>query len=245
MCFHNRHALNDNLTQRSKSDVGGAGPGSRILKSTKLHRWAALVQPCALCGRYAARWRCTPCQQCYCATCYSRVHSRGACMAHSCDRLGYYTVKMHSRDERAFRAKAWLVGEHSKIESVHAARPLVRSRAALTIQCSRRAALCRAAGQAQLHEQRKRSRRTQQRRLVDSLVKSGRIFVAVWPFGAISTKDDKECQVLQRLAHWKRLAVQLGQVSLSVSLLGAHVQNISSCKISRMFAGKWRTFQQI
>ena len=68
------------------------------------HHWTALVQPCAACGDYAARWRCPPCEESYCAGCYSQLHAFGSRLAHACDRLGYYTAEIHARDERLFRA---------------------------------------------------------------------------------------------------------------------------------------------
>ena len=169
------------------------------------HHWTALVQPCASCGDYAARWRCVPCEESYCAGCYSRLHARGARLAHACDRLGYYTAEIHSRDERLFRANTRRLLEKSRREAARAAEPLKRNHAALVIQRTCRAAVGRAEGRIQLQEARQKWCAAWQQQKTDTSRHSDVSYILLDLLGRAPflPSDGKEQLVLKRVALWK------------------------------------------
>ena len=169
------------------------------------HHWTALVQPCASCGDYAARWRCAPCEESYCAGCYSRVHARGARLAHACHRLGYYTAEIHSRDERLFRANTRRLLEKSRREAARAAEPFKRNHSALVIQRTCRAAVGRAEGKILLQEAREARCAAQQQQKADLSRQSEMSFMFLDFLGRAPflPSDGKEQLVLKRVAHWK------------------------------------------
>ena len=169
------------------------------------HHWTALVQPCAACGDYAARWRCPPCEESYCAGCYSQLHAFGSRLTHACDRLGYYTAEIHARDERLFRANTRRVLERHRREAARAAEPTKRNRAAITIQRTYFATVGRVEGQRQLQESRHGQREAWQqlKNGASRHLDMGHLFLDLIGCAPFLSSDAKEQLAVKRVALWK------------------------------------------
>ena len=169
------------------------------------HHWTALVQPCAACGDYAARWRCPPCEESYCAGCYSQLHAFGSRLTHACDRLGYYTAEIHARDERLFRANTRRVLERHRREAARAAEPTKRNRAAITIQRTYFATVGRVEGQRQLQESRHGQREAWQqlKNGASRHLDMGHLFLDLIGRAPFLSSDAKEQLAVKRVALWK------------------------------------------
>ena len=188
----------------------------REVRKLRSHRWTALVQPCASCGDYAARWRCAPCEESYCAGCYSRIHAFGSRLAHVCDRLGYYTAEIHARDERLFRANTRRVLERSRRAAARAAEPTKRNRAALKIQQTYLATIGRTSGRGHLLERRQVQRAAWQQRKNDTRrrVQMGYIILDLLGRAPLLPSDEKEQLALKRIFAWKLFPVLKKEIRL-------------------------------
>ncbi len=214
----------------------------RFKAHSRPHLWTALVQPCALCGDFAARWRCAPCQESYCATCYSRLHSQGTRLAHACTRLGYYTADMHSHDEQTFRENVRQLKEKSRHESACAAEPQLRAHAVLRIQRSYRAAIGRYLGQTRLRTLRKGARCAWPQRRTSAPVWNG-----LESNLAVSREDGRLHQVMKRIAFWKQESVSvlppLGLNDHFSLIVGERVHVTSSHRMFLIRVGAWAALQ--
>ncbi|CAN0204466.1 unnamed protein product, partial [Discosporangium mesarthrocarpum] len=78
VCFFNSHPTLVPLVS-SETAVQEAMAGNQHKRPNRGdHRWTPLVVMCVECTRYAARWLCDDCEEVYCSTCYSSVHSHGS-----------------------------------------------------------------------------------------------------------------------------------------------------------------------
>ena len=171
------------------------------------HRWTALVQPCALCGNFAARWRCAPCRESYCAACHARVHSHGRCLAHECDRLGYYTAETRLRDERIFGAGTYRLLQKARRESARAAEPFIRDRAAVMIQRTHRAICERRLGINQLRDGRRSRKFSWQQQWTVTLPRAnGYSLLHLGGLTQNSFSSENERLIMKRIAFWKQTA---------------------------------------
>ena len=169
---------------------------ARAEHALRSHHWRSLVQPCELCHNFAARWQCASCKEPYCATCFTQLHVRGACLSHRCVRLGYYTAKIHLRNERLFRANARRLLAKSRSEYARTTQPIMRDRGALVVQRCYRGSCGRLRGQALLQEARVIMWTEQNQRTTISAQNRMKIC-------HIFENQSKVKLVLRRIAFWK------------------------------------------
>ena len=179
------------------------------LKALRLHNWTPIVLPCESCATYAARWRCDVCEQSTCAQCYGRLHARGARLAHPCDRLGFYTPQVRSRDRRLRRQRERrkrLLEEEDAKRRADAAFSTKKDQAALLIQAAYRRKVDRPRGLAILKERRSALRRAWRRRKADDRIRTklGYKLLDVIGKAPLLKSDTRKERVLKTVPQWKR-----------------------------------------
>ncbi|CAM9563321.1 unnamed protein product, partial [Choristocarpus tenellus] len=95
VCFFNSHPDLDPLAPSHNGLLSLTDRPGQRRQNRADHRWSPLVVMCVECKRYAARWLCDECEEVYCHSCYSFIHSHGTKIRHGAERLPYYTADMH------------------------------------------------------------------------------------------------------------------------------------------------------
>ena len=124
------------------------------------HRYSALVQFCEECQWRAATYRCSDCDQVYCAKCLMGYHSIGGPFAsHIAEKIPYYTPDMHKKFERAMFAQR-LQRRIEKVAQQYAKAALKKKiQSVIKVQSWWRMKMYGIPGKARLQEERLKERR--------------------------------------------------------------------------------------
>ena len=170
------------------------------------HKWTWLTMPCVECQDYAARWRCTDCDDLYCTDCVSRVHGRGAKVHHSYEMLNYYTPTLHEHYLRDQREEARRKREQDKLAMLRSNAPMVNHEKAIDIQRVYRGMLGRIEGKQRLKQERQKIRQAWRLRQKENKVRERLMYkvLDVLGYARRLDSDSLEERVLQRIPKSRR-----------------------------------------
>lgn len=172
------------------------------------HHYESTTQCCEECSFRMASWRCKDCDQVYCHTCLTVLHSIGGAFAsHSADQLPYYTREMHKSHARAVKDKRM----HKKLEAAKKAvaiqREIFRNQSIVRIQAWWRGIRGRYEGRKYMRMMRRRQRIAwRERRREDRDIRNTLSYQMQDFFGMAPAlhSDTREESILKKLGHWSR-----------------------------------------